>query len=246
MCGARVQRGLKGKGPGQGLKSIHDRFRCSKKLRKNRGRPDQNSSRVLAAKILQQAPPSWKVSQPLAPSRFLPPASSLSLEDLQCSICECVVDQPLETPCRKLVRSKCIVPHIRSSELPTVSCPCCDQTHDGSSFSPAPDVVTKVLGSLLVQCEKPSCTQVVELRNLRVHINTGCQSETALYSPSKLTVAQLLSRPLTSPPTTKEQKAATSVVKRMITSSSTARPLEPGLSSHTRLLKLPTDGQVRG
>ncbi len=104
----------------------------------------------------------------------------------------------------------------------------------------------KVIGSLLVQSEKPSCTHVVALKNLWAHVDLGCQGETATYLPSKLTDAQLLSRPLTSPPTTMEQKATTSVIKRVITASTTAGPsLEPGVPSQSRLVKLPTAGQVR-
>ena len=158
---------------------------------------------------------------PLTLSRFLPPAKVLSLSDLQCPICCCIVDQPVETPCQKLVCAVCIAQHIRSYEQAVIPCPCCDGTHDLSSFLPAPEVVLKVLGSLLIQCDKASCYEVVELRNLRGHLNSGCR-QTAQYSPSQLTVAQLLSRSLVSPPTTIEQKAATSVVKRMISASTSS------------------------
>ncbi len=58
-----------------------------RKERKNWGRPGQSSNRVLADKIVQQSPPSWRASHLLTSSRFLPPASSLSLQDLQCTIC---------------------------------------------------------------------------------------------------------------------------------------------------------------
>ena len=75
----------------------------------------------------------------------------------------------------------------------------------------------KVLGSLLVRCEQPSCTEVVGLQNLRSHVECGFNSQRVQYSPSKLTVGQLLARPLESPPTTIEQRAATCIVKRMMT-----------------------------
>ena len=215
-----------------------------KKDRKNRGRRRESSNLAIADTILRHAPPSWLVSAPLTPSRFLPPATVLSLSDLQCPICDCIVDQPVETPCQKLVCAVCIAQHIRSSEGPAILCPCCDNTHDLSfSFSPAPEVVLKVLGSLLIQCDKSSCTEVVALQNLRAHVNSGCR-QTAQYSPSHLTVAQLYSRSLVSPPTTMEQKAATSVVKRMISASSSSGSSSQSASSQCHLVKLPTAGQV--
>ncbi len=100
-----------------------------KKGRKNRGRPDNSSSQILAD-ISERAPPSWRASQPLVLSRFLPPASSISLRDLQCAICQCIVDQPVEMPCRKLVCCKCITHTIRRFEPATLQCPCSDAPHD--------------------------------------------------------------------------------------------------------------------
>ena len=58
------------------------------------------------------------------------------------------------------------------------------------------------------------------------------------FSTSKLTLRQILSRPLTSLPTTAERKAATSVVKRIIaTTDGEATRLQ-------NVVKLPTAGQV--
>lgn len=99
----------------------------------------------------------------------------------------------------------------------------------------------KVLGDLLVTCDKVGCTEVVALKNLRKHMDSGCTHEMHTFSPSKLTVGQILSRPLTSPPTTAERKAATSVVKRLMGSS----PDGEGLCATGDIVKLPTAGQVR-
>ena len=44
-------------------------------------------------------------------------------------------------------------------------------------------------------------------------MNSGCTYAFHTFSPSKLTVGQVLSLPLTSPPTTAERRAVTSVVK---------------------------------
>ena len=62
-------------------------------------------------------------------------------------------------------------------------------------------------------------------------MDSGCRA--SVCSASQFTVSQMLSRPLTSPPTAEEQRAATNVVKRIMHTF-------PG-----QLVKLPTDGQVK-
>ena len=81
-----------------------------KKTKMNRGRPLSFTTRIMC-----DAPNSMKSSIPLQPSRFLP-TTFVAIEDLQCSICNCIVDQPVETPCRKLVCSLCIVSLFRSCD----------------------------------------------------------------------------------------------------------------------------------
>ena len=98
----------------------------------------------------------------------------------------------------------------------------------------------KVLGDLLLACDVSTCTQVVALKNLKAHVDSGCKHTLPTFSPSKLTVGQITSRPLTSPPTKAEQNATTNVVKRLLCSSSS----EPGPSGLHTLMKLPTAGQV--
>ena len=196
-------------------------------------------------KMLHTALPSYKVSCPLSPSRFLP-SSTVSLVDLQCSLCSNIVDQPVQTPCRKLACSVCIASLLRTCELDHFPCPSCKEFHEinKASFPEATDVVMNVLGDLLLTCDKPLCTEVVALKNLRKHAVSGCSHETPTFSPSKLTVGQIISRPLTSPPTTAERKAATSVVKRLIsTSTDDGQPSAP--CSSRNVVRLPTAGQVR-
>ena len=100
-----------------------------KKGTKERGRPRDGSGKAIANTVLKTAPPSWRAVLPLSLSRFYPPASSLSLHDLQCKVCECVVDRPVKTPCNNLVCAECIsclVLDVKSS-LP---CPCCKDCHE--------------------------------------------------------------------------------------------------------------------
>ena len=174
-------------------------------------------------------------------ARFLPPSASLSLPDLLCVVCHCIVDCPVETPCRKMVCAHCISGLVLEADLSAMQCPCCPESHDitSSCFPPASDVVLKVMGALLVHCDNPLCSSVVEFKHLKEHVDSGFQKHAATFSPSKLTVEQILSRPLQSPPTATEQKAAASVVKRMYATS----PSEQ--SSSSKVVKLTTDGTVR-
>ena len=183
--------------------------------------------------------------EPLSLCRFLQPAASISLHDLQCKVCECIVDRPVETPCRSLVCAKCISDLIQNAKESSLQRPCCNECHDISSthFVPATEVVLKVLGALLIRCDKPLCSAVMGLKHLAEHVNSGCQTHIASFSPSKLTTQQILSRPLQSPPTALEQKAAANIVKRLIHTS------PPSCSSSQQLptapvVKLKTDGTV--
>ena len=101
-------------------------------------------------------------------------ASSLSLHDLQCKLCDCIVDRPVKTPCNNLVCAKCISSLVLNAES-SLQCPCCEERHDLSPtlFVPASDVVLKVLGALLICCDKSSCTAVMSLKHLAEHVKSG-------------------------------------------------------------------------
>ena len=218
---------------------LHTGGRPQKETKKY-GRPNKASSKGIANGIVRKAPKSWKASQPLSLSRFLPSATTLSLTDFQCAICRNIVDQPVETPCQKLICAECICQHVhRAEDLTDMQCPSCDKSHSisSTSFPPASEVVLKVLGALLVCCEKPSCSAVVGLQHLAEHIESTCQLAVSTFSPSKLTVGQIMKRPLMSPPTPTEQKAAANVVRRLLHTS----PFSPTPSS---VVKLPTQGTV--
>ena len=203
-----------------------------------RGRPKQESCKGIANAVLKNAPKSLKALQPLSLARFHQPGPNISLHDLQCTLCDCIVDRPVETPCRQLVCAGCISRLVRDADLSTMQCPCCHGCHSitSSCFAPAAEVVTKVLGALLVRCDNPLCSAVIELKHLAEHVKSGCKDYTATLSPSKLTVQQILSRLLISPPTAVEQKAAANVVKRLIHTA--------GAPSSSPVVKLTTDGTV--
>ena len=89
-----------------------------KKTKMNRRRPLSFTTRTM-----RDAPNSMKSSIPLQPSRFLL-TTFVAIEDLQCSICNYIVDQPVETPCRKLVCLLCIIRLFRScDDVASLLCP---------------------------------------------------------------------------------------------------------------------------
>ena len=212
-----------------------------KRTQKNRGRPSTSSNRSLADTVESQAPPSWNTPEPLQPSRFLPPPS-VSLEDMQCSFCDCIADSPVVMPCRKIACARCVGDGIRKSKERSLHCPCCKSHHeivDASQFPPVSEVTLKLLGSMLLKCDRCDCSEIVELRKLREHLESGCRKGMVTYPAPKLTLEQVLSRPLTSPPTTVEKKAAAMVVKRLFAEA------KAGPSSSS-VVQLPTAGSVRG
>ena len=86
------------------------------KQRKKCGGPSEGSSQSIANSILRNAPPSWKSVTPLSLSHFLPPIT-VSLHDLQCDVCGCIIDRPVETPCGKVACSVCLSALISNSDL---------------------------------------------------------------------------------------------------------------------------------
>ena len=82
--------------------------------------------------------------KPLLINHFLPPAANITLTDFQCSIFLHILDQPVETPCRKLLCADCLSGVVRSIEDATdMTCPACGCSHSitSLSFSPASEVV---------------------------------------------------------------------------------------------------------
>ena len=210
-----------------------------KKDHKKRGRPSQEGNKGIANAILREAPASWKANKPLLLSRFLPPSTNLTLSDFQCAICLNIVDRPIMTPCRKLLCTECISEKIRTSL--DVTCPSCTDTHTitSTSFTPASEVVLKVIEGLLLHCDQPSCTVVLELKNLKQHVNSGCTATPMTFSPSKLTVGQIMAHPLSSSPTSAEQKAAAKVVQRLM-----HKPAPGTETPSSPVIKLTTHGTV--
>ena len=206
-----------------------------KKARKNRGRPRTTVLKKALDGLHQSVPPPWKAPHPLEIARFLTPSAGITLEDLQCKACTCIVERPVKTICGKLLCLQCLEKYWQNkeSDQTTYPCPCCDDGLHESAPTVAADVV---YGLLLLNCT--TCREVVQLGQLNSHLESGCRLSSA-PSPSKLTMGQILSRPADAPPTATEQRVATSVVKRLLnTSPSTSA------SSSAEIVNLPTAGQV--
>ena len=123
-------------------------------MKMNRGRPLSFMTR-----IMRDAPADEIYSIPLQPSQFLP-TMYVAIEDLQCSICNCIVDQqwkhPVEGMCGHFVLSIFFVrvmtlPHFRAF---------CKEIHEffDSSYPPGTEMVVKMLVELLLTCPKCSIT----------------------------------------------------------------------------------------
>ena len=106
------------------------------------GRP-KDGKRALHHYILTISPPSYMVNSKLEISRFSQPAS-VSLTDLQCKLCQHIVDQPIETTYHHhLMCATCVKGCIDNDNWP---CPCGDPSHKLSpeSLQKPSEVVLKL------------------------------------------------------------------------------------------------------
>jgi hypothetical protein len=136
------------------------------RAKKNGGRPRKSTEGLTTLK--KSMTPSWDALQP---ALFLsPPSTHPKLEDLQCYMCHCIVDRPVEIGCRNLACFNCAI----DKQV----CPHCS-THDAqidSHLSPVSDVILKVVGALLLRC--PACSGIVQLHELKNHSESNCSSYT--------------------------------------------------------------------
>ena len=94
------------------------------------------------------------------------------LQHLKCPLCLEVVKQPLELPCKALVCTKCIRQWIVMSA--DVQCPCCCDTAP-LLLNPAPTLVLKILGDLLIHCA--ACSRDIKARSFDDHQCTPSPTE---------------------------------------------------------------------
>ena len=124
----------------------------------------------------------------LEASLFLP---TQSLPRLQCQMCQCIPNTPLElSPCRHLICYSCV----RSmTECGTLTCKCDRKQLEGPDICLPHPVVLDLLGDLILTCPH-NCGQVLQLQHLDAHLEANCTT-TVTPPLSDITVQQLLDLP---------------------------------------------------
>ena len=87
-------------------------------------------------------------------------SSCINFNDLQCCICEQIVDHPVYfTECKRLVCEKCCCEAFKQGNR--LQCPCCDSNHirDLSQITEPPPLILKVLANLEITCS--ICTKTI-------------------------------------------------------------------------------------
>ena len=181
--------------------------------------------------------------------------SSVSIDDLVCPMCSSIVGRPIQlTICNRLICLNCLCSSLSRNGF---SCPCCGSDHlkdHNTMVCPSP-VVMKIIGDLLVSCEKCHKQVVVGIQtrylksvstsnlihliaSYQQHLDSNCmESQTSGSSqesaPSPVTTIQeVIAKSPDSPLTPQEMKLTTTLVHRRLSKSSNG------------ILEVKTGGQV--
>lgn len=118
--------------------------------RKAKGRPSMEDTHYMSRRITHKLGtlqiPKYTDST-LTTTHFLP---SPYIEDLTCKLCHCLPNQPVYIiSCQHLMCAACILSGCEKEEL---RCPCNDTQLRDDDITTPPNLVSKVLGTLLVFC----------------------------------------------------------------------------------------------
>ena len=174
----------------------------------------------------------------IAPESFLPDEDKVPLYEsessqLSCPICCTVLDQPVELACGSIICASCCRQWIQHSQTSTVSCPSCyDHQLSSASIRPSPSLVLTLLADLVLHCTR--CGKLVTTNQYTRHLNSNCESfsRPVVNSPSKVTLKDVLTRPVSTPATPMERKVTEHLVRRL---------LDEGTGE---VIRVPTRGQV--
>ena len=121
------------------------------------GRPGPLSSHALRTAVKALGVRSYNSGSQLHPSRCQIPAA-ISPSDVQCPVCDNILETPIQLSCGKIVCGGCIV-------VQSHTCPGCKGEHANTpeSLRAPPEVMLKVIGNLPVRCERPNCGAYVAL-----------------------------------------------------------------------------------
>lgn len=191
------------------------------KGRKCRGRPPTASSPAVVIRHVKEV-----ASPPLVdPEESVTFCDNLP-QSLECPLCCCVVNQPVELACNSLVCAACCCRWIEHKG--GVECPCCHSHQLGTDTVKCPSpVVTELIGGMRVQCT--NCAQTTTAAQYAAHKSSHCRHYS---SPLQLSVRDILEKSPSTPTLPVEKRVAENLIRRLMTENS-----DP-------VIKVPTRGQV--
>ena len=193
---------------------------------KGGGRYPGETARLVKQHILSVAPQLFLPVEDCEPRyQSMPLISQLS-----CSICSLVLNQPVELACGSTVCAGCCLQWIKSTKLPGIPCPCCcDDELNSSTVKPPAPLLISLLSDLLLTCYK--CGKPVKAGKYTKHTESKCElfSEPTVNSPSRVTLKDVLTKPLSTPATPMERRVTEHLVRRLLDESPEERVIRvPG------------------
>ena len=187
---------------------------CCAGRRSKKAVPGRPKYCPILAKVHQIAP------DPLLPSSPSYIKAHSEMEHVLCPLCTEVLSCPIETECGSVLCADCLRKWVQVSA--SQSCPCCyTNGFSEAHIRPPSIVVTNLLKSLLVKCEKPECCRVIRAELYSSHLQSGCKEyfDGSVNSPSKVTIGEILAKETSNPVTPAEKKVAEKLIKRMMADS---------------------------
>lgn len=130
--------------------------------------------------------------------------------DLLCPICKEILHQPLQSACQHYFCHECIRTWLEHAGE-NGKCPVCTIPTSVKTLEKAPRLLLNILRSLLVRCS--ICKDPFPLEQLYEH-ETNCRNYNAQLS--RVTLPQILQKPLTVPLDKDEEALATQLIKRKL------------------------------
>ena len=194
------------------------------------GRYSGETARSILKHIKDTAPESFLPAEESVPQY----ESKLLISQLSCSNCCMVLNQPVELTCGSIVCASCCCQWIKYSKPPSIPCPTCyDDELNSSTIRPPPPLLTTLLSDLLLHCAKYA--MLVEVSEYIRHLDINCEqfSQPVMNSPSKVTLKDVLSKPVSTTATPMERRVTEHLVRRLLDE-----------SPEEKVIKVPTRDQV--
>lgn len=199
----------------------------NQKGKRGRGRPSGETPLSILEHIQQIAPESF------LPDEDKAPLYESESSQLSCPICCTVLDQPVELVCGSIICASCCHQWVQHNPISDIPCPSCyDHDLNSASIRPSPSLVLTLLSDLVLHCIR--CGKLTKTSEYTRHLSSNCTSffQPMMNSPSKVTLKDVLTRPVSSPATPMERKVTEHLVRRL-------------LDENTgEAIKVPTRGQV--